>query len=51
MHKDRAVSVQEEGAMDSENTGWMWVVQGVVESLVLLVGLGLLGPLTLTFFG
>jgi hypothetical protein len=51
MHKDRAVSVQEEGAMDSENTGWMWVVRGVVESFVLLVGLSLLGSLAVTLLG
>ena len=51
MHEDRAVSVQEEGAMDTENAWWKWVVRGVMETLVLLVGLSLLGSLTVTLLG
>lgn len=51
MHGDRAVSVREEGTMDTENAGWKWVVRGVMESLVLLVGLSLFGSLAVTLLG
>lgn len=37
--------------MDSENAGWTWVVRGVMESLVLLVGLSLFGSLAVTLLG
>ena len=37
--------------MDTENSGSKWVLRSVVESLVLLVGLSLLGSLTLTLIG
>ena len=37
--------------MDTENAGWKWVVRGVMETLVLLVGLSLLGSLTVTLLG
>jgi len=37
--------------MDTENSGSKWVLRSVVETLVLIVGLGLLGSLTLTFLG
>ena len=37
--------------MATENVGWKWVVRGVMESLVLLVGLSLFGALTVTLLG
>jgi hypothetical protein len=37
--------------MDSENTGWKWVVQGVVEGALAVLMLSLLGSLTLTLIG
>ena len=37
--------------METENTGSKWVLRSVVESLVLLIGLSLLGPLTLALVG
>jgi len=37
--------------MDTENSGSKWVLRSVVESLVFLVGLSLLGSLTLTLIG
>jgi len=43
--------LSEEGAMETETTGWKWVLQSVVESVVLLLALSLLGPLTLRLIG
>ena len=37
--------------MDTETAGGKWVLQSVVESLILLIGLSLLGSLTLTLIG
>jgi hypothetical protein len=37
--------------MDTETAGKKWVLQSVVESLILLIGLGLLGSLTLSLVG
>ena len=37
--------------MDTEIIGWKWVLQSVVEASILLIGLGLLGPLTLSLLG
>lgn len=37
--------------MDTETAGWKWVLQSVVESVVLLLVLSVLGPLTLSLIG
>jgi hypothetical protein len=37
--------------METETAGWKWVLQGVVESAVLLLALSVLGPLTLKLIG
>jgi hypothetical protein len=37
--------------MDTETIGWKWVLQSVVEASIVLIGLGLLGPLTLSLLG
>jgi hypothetical protein len=37
--------------MNTEDSGWTWVVRGVMESLVLLVGLSLFGSLAVTLLG
>jgi len=37
--------------MDTETAGWKWIVQSVVEAAIVLIGLGLLGPLTLSLIG
>jgi hypothetical protein len=51
MHQPRAVSVQREGAMNTESSGSKWVLRSVVETLVLIIGLSLFGSLTLTLIG
>jgi hypothetical protein len=37
--------------MDTETAGWKWVARSVVEAAIVLVGLGLFGPLTLSLLG
>jgi hypothetical protein len=37
--------------MDTENTGWKWVAQGVVEAVLAVLMLSLIGSLTLTLIG
>ena len=37
--------------MDTENSGSKWVLRSVVESFLVLVGLSLLGSLTVTLIG
>lgn len=37
--------------MDTETAGAKWVLRSVVEAALVLIGLGLLGPLTLQLIG
>jgi len=37
--------------MDTETAGWKSVLRSVVEAALVLIGLGLLGPLTLSLLG
>ena len=43
--------VPEESAMETEITGWKWVLRSVVETAVLVLALSVLGTLTLKLVG